>query len=594
MKYSMFSKNKIISLFAVVTLLIGTFVFMANANAATDTNKRVVEVEQSWSGTTFHCNTFGGNGRVWPEVGPYNKKHDGKIFLVLEEIPGTTTWRLIDVKDKNGKSLGVPTCPGKHEHCGSSEWISFSNNSGAPDGKNIQLHHSKPVDPPGKITLEKRFDGQLFAKWSTNVDIDPQEIINSMVFELYAVAGDGSQITGVPIAVGRVNPDDGLITFTPGTVPAGWYAVVESLVGRVEDIFERPEPLYIHIEKIGITSSIEDRNINGTFTVQYTTGFAENIQLIYEDGHKISGQKPGVSPVQQLSTEKFEVTLPDKTKAPSFCADLGALNVYGNYKFDSTFHGLTDAQREHLIVAFDYIYATYGLDENPGKALAQIILWNLLDDEGYAGKYYPDSKIAKIEGYGEWYDPYRELVDDILNNPAKYIAMYPNGESSFVSGMVCIVGNDGRYTSINQQRQIFPLFDKIAFYNKVKEGFDSRVPAEKLEMTDLNWNNGNTSNKDGANGAGINSFSLDGIQFKNNKNYVTPENFEAAIAQATGSNIFTVLERTVEQNGEYVKVYDVKVGLYTAGTLKVYGGTITVNNPGGNDKNQKIELVRVK
>jgi len=119
----------------------------------------------------------------------------------------------------------------------------------------------------------------------------------------------------------------------------------------------------------------------------------------------------------------------------------------------------------------------------------------------------------------------------------------------------------------------------------------------KVVLSGLNWNNGNTSNKDGANGAGLIRFEVDGVTFRNNRNYITPDNFMAAISVAPGNNgnpnIYTVLERTVTIAGVYVKVYDVMVAIFADGDWNVYAGTITVDNPGGNDNNQKIEIYRI-
>ena len=120
-------------------------------------------------------------------------------------------------------------------------------------------------------------------------------------------------------------------------------------------------------------------------------------------------------------------------------------------------------------------------------------------------------------------------------------------------------------------------------------GGDEDITVETITLSALNWNNGN--------GAGINSFDVNGVTLKHNKNYTLPANFDAIIAKTPDKNdntaIFTVTERTVTNNGKYEKVYDVRVALYEDGQWKVYGGTITVDNPGGNNKNQKIELERI-
>jgi len=114
--------------------------------------------------------------------------------------------------------------------------------------------------------------------------------------------------------------------------------------------------------------------------------------------------------------------------------------------------------------------------------------------------------------------------------------------------------------------------------------------SETITLTELSWNNGN--------GSGINRFTVDGITLKNNKNCVTPVNFDVLITKTPAKNdetaIYTTTERTVtKNNGLYVKEYEIKVALYNGGVWKGYGGIITVDNPGGNDANQQIKLERI-
>ena len=74
-----------------------------------------------------------------------------------------------------------------------------------------------------------------------------------------------------------------------------------------------------------------------------------------------------------------------------------------------------------------------------------------------------------------------------------------------------------------------------------------------------------------------------------------PAEFESRIAGAgTDVPFYTVLERTIAVNGAYVKVYDIKVGIYQGGEWKVYLGTITVDNAGGNDAMQKVDLIQIQ
>jgi len=117
---------------------------------------------------------------------------------------------------------------------------------------------------------------------------------------------------------------------------------------------------------------------------------------------------------------------------------------------------------------------------------------------------------------------------------------------------------------------------------------------DTITLTGLNWNNGNGN----GNGAGINQFTVNGITLKNNKNYVVPADFDTKVAKIPGKKdetaLYTVSERTVTDfNGKYVKVYDIKVAFYEAGVWKGYGGTITVDNPGGNNNKQQVDLERI-
>jgi len=136
----------------------------------------------------------------------------------------------------------------------------------------------------------------------------------------------------------------------------------------------------------------------------------------------------------------------------------------------------------------------------------------------------------------------------------------------------------------------------------IKEEFQPLIKFkvdERATLTNLNWNNGNTSDKDGANGAGIISFSVNGVTLKNNKNYVTPDKFAAEIqktSNVTNPDIYTVTLRNDNDNQKnpYVKVYDIKVAFFRNGAWQIYVGTITVDNPGGNDNKQIIDLKRVQ
>jgi hypothetical protein len=120
----------------------------------------------------------------------------------------------------------------------------------------------------------------------------------------------------------------------------------------------------------------------------------------------------------------------------------------------------------------------------------------------------------------------------------------------------------------------FAEFKNITLWTK------SLVP----DITNVSWNNGNGN----GNGEGINQLTVNGMTLKNSKNFVDPKNFDAAMAKAVLTKndptpLYTVTERTVDSNGPYGKVYDIKIALFEAGAWKVYEGQLVVDNPGGNE-----------
>ena len=89
-----------------------------------------------YNNADFHCNADG-NGRVWTTLG---KSVTQKLSVPLHFVANTgqpvsnqanaaTAWHLVHDN--------TYIC----EECGSAEWVTFSNNSGLPDGKNIQMNH---------------------------------------------------------------------------------------------------------------------------------------------------------------------------------------------------------------------------------------------------------------------------------------------------------------------------------------------------------------------------------------------------------------------------------------------------------------------
>jgi len=159
---------------------------------------------------------------------------------------------------------------------------------------------------------------------------------------------------------------------------------------------------------------------------------------------------------------------------------------------------------------------------------------------------------------------------DIITADASQIPLdYTGGNDfGFYAGYV---GTEGGHTC---NELSFAEFKNITLSTK------SLVP----DITDVSWNNGNGN----GNGGGINQLTVNGTTLKNSKNFVEPNNFDAAIAKTTlakndPTEIYTVTNTGVDNSGQYEKVYDIRIALFKDGAWKVYEGQLVVDNPGGNE-----------
>ena len=132
--------KKVLSIVLAISMLLALAVPAFAAN-----DKKIVAMEYTakseFNNAQFHCNDIvGENGRVWTldsnklkPGGNNSVKNTGE--LIFNRIGNTTTWEL-DVETTDGAYI----C----EQCGRNDWITFSNNSGLPDGKNVQVQHNGP------------------------------------------------------------------------------------------------------------------------------------------------------------------------------------------------------------------------------------------------------------------------------------------------------------------------------------------------------------------------------------------------------------------------------------------------------------------
>ena len=174
-------------------MLFGLMITSTAAPAVKETKigERILWVgDNTDNGSNFHCNTPPNQGRgnvsvnvldkdgIIVKSGVYNLGELGEVFVFeyVGEIPtlGPRCWRLVGkAEDQTIDKKGVPTgnvnkvvnesyqcayhSPG-NPGCGSIEWYSFSNQSGVPDGKNIQLTHKRDLVD---LEIVKYLDGKV-------------------------------------------------------------------------------------------------------------------------------------------------------------------------------------------------------------------------------------------------------------------------------------------------------------------------------------------------------------------------------------------------------------------------------------------------
>lgn len=235
---------------------------------------------------------------------------------------------------------------------------------------------------------------------------------------------------------------------------------------------------------------VDDGNLipaTDTYTINAEGFSLKTVQLVYSDGKTIDGVKPDGCG-QVLDTYGFSANLPDGSKVPSFCADLGAHEVWGTYEIDTTGRGFTDEQKLHLVASLDYVNDLYDINTPEGYALCQILVWNAVidtGDQGYAVDYRPGIDIVKIEGFGDWYTAeYSDVIDGILSGTIPVVDIYngklvPGYTGTFVKDIGFLVGT-GDEAPINQQRQIFIIFgDSVDDFS----GDDDEEIPEQIDPT---------------------------------------------------------------------------------------------------------------
>jgi len=139
-------------------IMLTTVLVFAFAGQAVAAKTTVASNAATVEGFAFHCNCDGGNGKTY--IVGKAKDFGKKLNINLtRNANDPTVW---DVVVPAGDVWECTTC-------GGTEWITFSNKSGVPDGKNIQLNH------PAKAPVVEPTDPEPIDP--EPIDLDPIEFI---------------------------------------------------------------------------------------------------------------------------------------------------------------------------------------------------------------------------------------------------------------------------------------------------------------------------------------------------------------------------------------------------------------------------------
>jgi len=363
-------------------------------------------------------------------------------------------------------------------------------------------------------------DVSLWLAFNEAFDLDYAKvltILGDITFHIYGSNADGDVLDEIEGVTGKIVPGTSVISFAdeegePYEFATGWYIVNEVMGPLASQYFvDNDAWLFFYFNELNgaVTSGPGPEFTEETlFTIAQFKDQFRNIQALFMDEHGVVRNAitapsilddPPLNGGGALGTSRFEATQADNGAVfMSFCTDVGALLVRGDYVIDYDNQGLTEEEVLRLIAALDFIYTRSGFTEYNDIALAQLVVWNLVleysDDPMVAdlwtrsiasGVLLKDEwgDLFKIEGIKVWngvlywyIDEYRDLINDIIAHAYddKYVDIYKeriaDGTDSFISGAYFLKGI-ADLPGYMHQRQLMLTFDKtITFVNEPGEG----------------------------------------------------------------------------------------------------------------------------
>ena len=311
--------------------------------------------------------------------------------ITLERVGDTTMWKLMTGDDIVCK------------HCGRTDWVTYSNNSGVITGKNIQVVHppidnTVPDEPElhASLSFEKKVNGVGILGWLADSiwAADAMDIIEGLEFYLTGVDND--------YEYGPVTPDIGTGRVVFPDVEPGVYVLSEVVTGAAAGKFAAIDPITIEISEGDDVFKVLDGTAGSYGIGSVAIGNIENVRITWEKalpmialrtdgttiGQAIGGYYPWGTDVEPYNMTSYYLEAQIGGKwVPSFCGRLFTNDPAGAYVEDSSY--LTPAQREKIIAAIDYVNDAFGLDlvspltfgttiDEVGYAIAQILVWRII------------------------------------------------------------------------------------------------------------------------------------------------------------------------------------------------------------------------
>ena len=437
---------------------------------------KVEPTELTWTdGFGFHCNKCGGNGAT----AVIYKGDNAAVIKAIGNIKKQPAGSLVVEKGDQKDIFGTKTYPIKLERvgtttewnlmtedivcatCGRADWVTYSNNSGVINGKNIQAHHPAlpepppPVDPKGGLSFTKTVEGIDILVWLEEFKpADKTEILAGIFFDLCTL--DEEVVKTAQIEEDPINPIKGNIVDFGSDIIPGEYMVVERFEGVAVGVFKDHAPVFVtiidgQITGIGGESKVPEGPFTGVLgEFKYYLAALSKGGLLAQDA--VAGNpwkaywRNDVWPSQytgdyistpHLLVYRLSVIDGSGNEFVSFCG-----NIYEHAFNDGLVDGnvIPEGKKDRVIKALDWIYNQYGSFEELNDyeyAIAQMLVWSILFD-------LDEITIAKAND-----SPFilatLALVNDIIS---KYEAAY-TGQVVDVLELVSV--------SANGQPQLVPI-----------------------------------------------------------------------------------------------------------------------------------------